>query len=86
MKKECEVCGALSGRGLEVVIDGQSHPFDCFECAAHALAPACELCGCTILGHGIEADGFIFCCTHCEKGYGRKGLIDRTDEPKRKMA
>src|SRR5438034_1071911 len=42
--------------------------FDSFECAIHAVAaPACEHCGCRIIGHGVEADGRMFCCANCAK-------------------
>jgi len=41
------------------------HTFDSFECAIHAVAPVCEHCGCRVIGHGVEAEGRIFCCAHC---------------------
>ena len=50
----CEVCGNEYDKTLEVVVNGVSHYFDCFECAIHALAPECEHCGCKIIGHGVE--------------------------------
>jgi hypothetical protein len=51
--------------------------FDSFECAIHALAPRCAHCDCRIIGHGVEAKGKIFCCAHCAKHEGVKGLQDR---------
>ncbi len=52
--------------------------FDSFECAIHALAPRCAHCGCAIIGHGVEAQGAIFCCAHCAVQRGVEGLVDRT--------
>ena len=50
---------------LEIVKNGISRYFDCFECAIHAMAPKCDHCGCRIIGHGEEAHGKIYCCSHC---------------------
>ena len=36
---KCEVCGNDYDKPLELVVNGISHYFDCFECAIHALAP-----------------------------------------------
>jgi hypothetical protein len=73
----CEVCGNDYDKAFEVTRGGESHTFDSFECAIHALAPSCAHCGCRIIGHGVEAGGSIFCCAHCaaEKGYDE--LTDR---------
>jgi Rieske Fe-S protein len=51
--------------------------FDSFECAIHAVAPICEHCGCRVIGHGVEAQGRIFCCVHCASASGVQGLADR---------
>ena len=59
--KECEVCGNEYDKAFEVVAAGQSHVFDSFECAIHAMAPICEHCGCKVIGHGTEVDGRFFC-------------------------
>jgi hypothetical protein len=53
------------------------HTFDSFECAIHALAPVCPHCNCRIVGHGVEADGQIFCCVHCARAAGKTQLKDR---------
>jgi hypothetical protein len=74
---ECEVCGNKYDKPIEVVRDGQSHIFDCFECAIHALAPVCEHCGCKIIGHGVEANGVFYCCAHCAKKEGVTAVDDR---------
>ena len=73
----CEVCGNDYDKSFEVTRAGESHTFDSFECAIHALAPACEHCACKIVGHGVEADGRIFCCAHCAQRAGVEGLTDR---------
>ena len=39
--------------------------------------PTCEHCGCRIVGHGVEADGRMFCCAHCAERSGVEGLNDR---------
>jgi hypothetical protein len=75
---ECEVCGNDYDKAFEVVTAGARHIFDSFECAIHALAPACDHCGCRVIGHGVEADGRIFCCAHCAATAGATGLRDRT--------
>jgi hypothetical protein len=61
----CEVCGNDYDKSFEVVLGGEHHTFDSFECAIHALAPKCAHCDCHVIGHGIEQDGKVYCCTHC---------------------
>ena len=73
----CEVCGNEYDKALEVTRDGESHVFDSFECAIHALAPTCDHCGCRIVGHGVESNGSMFCCAHCATAEGVKGVADR---------
>jgi hypothetical protein len=73
----CEVCGNDYDKAFEVRIAGSAHTFDSFECAIHALAPACEHCGCKVVGHGVEANGRIFCCAHCAGQEGVGELRDR---------
>ena len=77
MPQPCEVCGNTYDRPLSVQLDGQSHVFDCFECAIHALAPVCEHCGCRVIGHGVQDNGTIYCCAHCAHVSGVKALQDR---------
>ena len=45
MMKKCDVCGNEYDKPIEILANGISHYFDCFECAIHALAPECEHCG-----------------------------------------
>jgi hypothetical protein len=37
----------------------------------------CPHCQCRIVGHGVEANGAIFCCVHCAKQEGVRELRDR---------
>ena len=73
----CEVCGNQYDKTIEVNLRGETHVFDSFECAIHALAPQCDHCGCKIVGHGVEADGSMYCCAHCASQAGVTGLADR---------
>jgi hypothetical protein len=41
------------------------------------LAPVCVHCGCRIVGHGIEANGEMFCCAHCARNSGVTAVRDR---------
>ena len=74
---QCEVCGNDYDKAFQVIVGGTTHTFDSFECAIHAVAPTCAHCGCRIIGHGVEADGRIFCCANCAKHEGDERLVDR---------
>lgn len=63
----CETCGNSYDKSFQIVMAGQAHTFDSFECAITALAPACAHCGCRIVGHGVEAGGTTYCCAHCAR-------------------
>ena len=73
----CEVCGNDYDKSFEVTMSGQAHTFDSFECAISALAPRCAHCDCRVIGHGVEADGVIYCCANCASHEGVQGLEDR---------
>ena len=73
----CDVCGNEYDKSFEVRAAGATHTFDSFECAIHKLAPQCAHCGCRIIGHGVEAEGRIFCCANCARQSGVKGTTDR---------
>ena len=77
--KTCEVCGNDYDKPLEIVTNGISHYFDCFECAIHALAPKCSHCECRIIGHGHEASGVMYCCAHCAQHEGVSSVKDRAN-------
>lgn len=74
---QCDVCGNNYDKSFQVMLGGKTMTFDAFECAIHALAPRCSHCECRILGHGVEADGAIFCCAHCARQSGKPELRDR---------
>lgn len=73
---KCDVCGNDYHLSFQVIAEGQTHTFDSFECAIHKLAPECAHCGCRIVGHGIEASGTFYCCAHCARDHGVKGVAD----------
>ena len=75
---QCEVCGNEYDQTMEIALAGESHVFDSFECAIHALAPRCAYCDIRIIGHGLQAGEQIFCCGHCAQAAGVQNLIDRT--------
>lgn len=77
--RACEVCGNEYDKWFEVRRGGETHVFDSFECAIHALAPKCAHCGCRIIGHGMEAEGVFYCCAHCASKHGVHNLEDRVD-------
>ena len=60
-----------------IVAQGRVHTFDSLECAVHKAAPACEHCGVSIVGHGLEKSGRMFCCGYCAERAGVKELRDR---------
>ena len=74
----CETCGNDYDMPIEITTAGQTHTFDSFECAIHKLAPRCEHCGVTVIGHGIQAEGQFFCCAHCASHAGHESVQDRT--------
>jgi hypothetical protein len=77
----CDVCGNDYDKAFLITPAGEekARTFDSFECAIHALAPTCEHCGCRVLGHGVEADGRVFCCAHCAREQGVEQLQDRSE-------
>jgi hypothetical protein len=74
---KCETCGNDYDKPITVVMNGESHIFDSFECAIHRLAPTCAHCGCRIIGHDVEANGKMYCCAHCASHDGETSLKDR---------
>lgn len=66
----CELCGNETENTFQVVMAGKSHVFDSFECAINRVAPTCPHCGCRIVGHGLEANGALYCCAHCARQMG----------------
>lgn len=81
----CTVCGNDYARSFQVVRGGHSAIYDCFECAIHDMAPTCAHCQCRVIGHGVEAAGEqIYCCAHCAREHGVKGVADRTNKAPRR--
>jgi hypothetical protein len=76
---KCEVCGNDYDKTFQVTRGARVHTFDCFECAIQALAPVCRHCGCKVIGHGVEAEGLIFCCANCAAKEGVRGMKDRIE-------
>lgn len=74
---KCETCGNSYDKSFEVVMNGKTHTFDCFECAIQLLAPACAHCGCSIIGHGVEHAGELYCCDHCARHAGAPSVDEQ---------
>lgn len=66
----CETCHNEYENCFELTMKGETHYFDCFECAIHALAPHCEHCHCRVIGHGAEFGDKVFCCANCASNFG----------------
>ncbi|GAB3339648.1 hypothetical protein [Marilutibacter aestuarii] len=73
----CDVCGNEYDKAFTVTTAWGSGTFDSFECAIQRTAPTCAHCSCRVIGHGVEADGTVYCCAHCARHNGVKGLDDR---------
>jgi hypothetical protein len=73
----CDVCGNDYDKTFQITARGRTQTFDSFECAIQAMAPVCKHCHCRIIGHGVEADGAIYCCAHCAKHAGVTAVRDR---------
>jgi hypothetical protein len=74
---QCETCGNDYDKAFVIRYGEEEHTFDSFECAIQALAPTCEKCETRIVGHGIEANGRMYCCAHCARGEGLEEAVDR---------
>src|SRR5699024_11325666 len=73
----CDTCGNEYDKTFTITRGQESGTFDSFECAAHAMAPRCPHCSCTILVHGVESGGDIFCCANCARQSGVQEVKDR---------
>ncbi len=72
----CETCGNDYHASFEVRMTDGRYVFDSFECAIQKLAPRCGNCDVRVVGHGVEAEGAIYCCAHCARTDGAKGIVD----------
>jgi nitrite reductase/ring-hydroxylating ferredoxin subunit len=66
----CDVCGSNEGRMFTVTMGTQRGIFDSFEDAIQMMAPACEHCGCRMLGPPIDSESGIYCSLHCAREAG----------------
>ena len=74
---QCDVCGNDYDKSFRITQGSKSMTLDSFECAIQAMAPHCAHCDCRVIGHGLEAQGKIFCCAHCARHAGAQGVSDR---------
>ena len=77
----CETCGNSYDKSFAITIGSETHVFDSFECAMYRLAPHCAECDCRVIGHGVEAEGVVYCSAHCATGAGVVGVRDRAESP-----
>ncbi len=75
---KCETCGNDYDKSFTVTI--AAAPTCESSSARSSPAPACEHCGCRIIGHGVEANGRYFCCANCAHMIGVEHLADRTEQ------
>ena len=73
----CDVCGNDYDKAFRVTQRDRTMTFDNFECAIQGMAPTCAHCDCRVIGHGVEVKDKIYCCAHCAKHAGAKGVSDR---------
>jgi hypothetical protein len=73
----CDSCGNDYDKAFTITRAGETRTFDSFECAIAVMAPTCEVCSTRIIGHGVEANGSVFCCAHCAERAGVGALQDR---------
>lgn len=64
---KCDQCGNNYDKAFKITATGQTYTFDSFECAIQKLAPVCPHCQVRIIGHGVEENGIIYCCSHCAR-------------------
>lgn len=77
----CETCDNSYDRSFAITIGSETHVFDSFECAIDRLAPHCAGCDCRVNGHGVEAEGVVYCSAHCATGAVVFGVRDRAESP-----
>ncbi|MBB4136239.1 hypothetical protein BKA16_002791 [Gordonia humi] len=77
----CDVCGNSYDAPLLISVqEREEHGvYDSFECAISALAPRCATCSTTVIGHGVQSDGRMYCCAACAARIGDHGHVDRVD-------
>jgi hypothetical protein len=75
---KCDACGNDYDKAFQVTALNKTYTFDSFECAISTLAPTCAHCKVRIVGHGLEKNGVMFCCSHCAEQEGVSELRDRS--------
>ena len=75
----CETCGNAYAHAFEIRTGDKTYVFDSFECAIQKLAPRCAHCKVAIVGHGVESEDKTYCCAHCARAEGVKGLRDHAE-------
>jgi hypothetical protein len=73
----CDHCGNDYDKTFDIVQGDEKHTFDSFECAIQVMAPTCAHCDVRVMGHGVEAEGTIYCSAHCAHEEGITELADR---------
>jgi len=61
----CETCSNEAEKLFEVIVCGQSHAYDSFQCAVMAMAHRCDFCGLSISTPVMEHNGRHFCSSSC---------------------
>lgn len=77
----CMTCGNDYEPSLELTLGGHADTFDAFERAIHKLAPTCLLCGCRILGHGVQSEHRLYCSAHRARQHGVAGITTHVGGP-----
>ena len=72
----CNNCGNFYKKCMTITLNNQSYTFDSFECAINYLAPVCNTCKSRIIGHGVQENEVYYCCAHCARENGIKGIKD----------
>ncbi len=79
LQQKCETCGNDYAHAFQIVMEGKEYTFDSFECAIRKLAPKCTHCGTQVIGHGVEENDLIFCCSHCAQATASHKIRDLVD-------
>ena len=64
-------------KAFEIVVGGERHTFDSFEWQSTRWRLFARTAIAGLVGHGVEANGQIFCCVHGARAFGTTQLKDR---------